>query len=275
MPVLGLAGRHWRKWKLVQVRRLASQSVSPDQMGVFVGSGPKWSAATPCKHNVEKPEQPKEVLHLCRWSTHTHTPRHSGADKMTMKVKWKWQWNESYLTRTRRGERKRRGKERTPTQTHLAQNGQTLKGQEKKNRRPTETEPELVTWYIHTACKIRDQAQRPSAVKSQPCERLKWSTLELRAHWNRTNDQNKKSHHTCKYGLCLESSCLLQLSVKLSSSGKKELVGAASSYACRWRMEIESQAQRAVVQHCDSNTMKHERRLAVSLYLNNLLGWKM
>jgi hypothetical protein len=27
---------------------LASQSVSPDQMGVFVGSGPKWSAATPC-----------------------------------------------------------------------------------------------------------------------------------------------------------------------------------------------------------------------------------
>ena len=48
MPVLGLAGCHWRKWKLVQVRRLASQSVSPDQMGVFVGSGPKWSAATPC-----------------------------------------------------------------------------------------------------------------------------------------------------------------------------------------------------------------------------------
>ena len=28
------------KWKLVQVRRLASQSVSPDQMGVFVGSVP-------------------------------------------------------------------------------------------------------------------------------------------------------------------------------------------------------------------------------------------
>ena len=38
MPVLGLAGCHC---KLVQVRRLASQSVSPDQMGVFVGSGPK------------------------------------------------------------------------------------------------------------------------------------------------------------------------------------------------------------------------------------------
>ena len=48
LPVLGLAGCHWRNMKLVQVRRLASQSVSPDQMGVFVGSGPKWSAATPC-----------------------------------------------------------------------------------------------------------------------------------------------------------------------------------------------------------------------------------
>ena len=54
MPVLGLAGCHGRKWKLVQVRRLASQSVSPDQMGVFVGSGPKWSAATPCsKMDIE------------------------------------------------------------------------------------------------------------------------------------------------------------------------------------------------------------------------------
>ena len=30
-----------RNGKLAQVRGLASQSVSPDQMGVFVGSGPK------------------------------------------------------------------------------------------------------------------------------------------------------------------------------------------------------------------------------------------
>ena len=28
---------------------MASQSVSPDQMGVLVGGGPEWSAATPCK----------------------------------------------------------------------------------------------------------------------------------------------------------------------------------------------------------------------------------
>ena len=90
MPVLGLAGCHWREvknenWKLVQVRRLASQSVSPDQMGVFVGSGPKWFAATPCilsnlcqltENEISRWRQefllkPLEVLHLFRWFTHT------------------------------------------------------------------------------------------------------------------------------------------------------------------------------------------------------------
>ena len=37
-----------------------------------------------------------------------------------------------YLTGTRGGERKRRGKEQTPTPTHLAWAGQTLKGQGKR-----------------------------------------------------------------------------------------------------------------------------------------------
>jgi len=36
------------------------------------------------------------------------------------------------LTRTRGGERKRRGKKKTPTPTHLARSGQALKGQEKR-----------------------------------------------------------------------------------------------------------------------------------------------
>ena len=67
-----------------------------------------------------------EVLHLFRWST--HTPRCREAVLATevptmrwkwrrreMKMRWRWQWDESYLTRTQRGERKRRGKEKTPT----------------------------------------------------------------------------------------------------------------------------------------------------------------
>jgi len=37
-----------------------------------------------------------------------------------------------YLTGTRGRERKSRGKEQTPTPTHLARSGQTLKGQEKR-----------------------------------------------------------------------------------------------------------------------------------------------
>ena len=75
----------------------------------------------------------------------THTlPQEGGeikirADKMKMRMKemeirWEWKWDESYLARTRRGEHKRRGKEQTPTQTHLAQSWQTLKGQGKKTR---------------------------------------------------------------------------------------------------------------------------------------------
>ena len=71
-PVLGLADCHWREMrnqKLAQVRRLVSQSVSPDQMGAFVGSGPKWSAATPCEKYLE-------VLHLFRRFTHTHFWKH-------------------------------------------------------------------------------------------------------------------------------------------------------------------------------------------------------
>ena len=45
-----------------------------------------------------------------------------------------------YVTGTRGGERKRRGKEQTPTPTHLARNGQTLKDKEKEKRRPTDAE---------------------------------------------------------------------------------------------------------------------------------------
>ena len=62
--------------------------------------------------------------------THTCTPCRS----RWMKWTWKWDGNDhdmtNYLTGTRDGERKRRReKGRTPTPTHLAQNGQTQKEQ--------------------------------------------------------------------------------------------------------------------------------------------------
>ena len=93
-----------------------------------------------------------EVLHLFRWFTHTHTlPREGGKFKgrtmrwkwnwKEMKVRWRWKWDESYLTRTRRGERKRRGAERTPTRhtwpgagKPWTRSGQTLeRAREKKS----------------------------------------------------------------------------------------------------------------------------------------------
>ena len=74
---------------------------------------------------------------------HTHTLQREGGkikvrtmrwkwNEKEMKMRWRWKWDESYLTRTRRGERQRRGKEQTPTQANLAQSGQTLKGQGKR-----------------------------------------------------------------------------------------------------------------------------------------------
>ena len=83
------------------------------------------------------PQQYIEVLHLYRWYTHTHAHR-SGADEMKMKVRWKWKWNEIYLTRTRRGERKRRGTERTPTQHTWPGTGKPWKGKGKEKRGQTD-----------------------------------------------------------------------------------------------------------------------------------------
>ena len=82
------------------------------------------------------PLQYIEVLHLYRW--YTHTPHRSGADEMKMKMRWQWKWNENYLTRTRRGERKRRGTERTPTQHTWPGTGKPWKGTGKRTRRPTD-----------------------------------------------------------------------------------------------------------------------------------------
>ena len=73
----------------------------------------------------QRPPAKLEVLHLYRWFTHTHPPAGGWEIKVPtmrwkwrgreMKMRWRWQWDESYLTRTQRGERKRRGKEKTPT----------------------------------------------------------------------------------------------------------------------------------------------------------------
>ena len=53
---------------------------------------------------------------------------------MTMQqMRWRCKWDDNYWTGTQEGERKKeKEKERTPTPTHLAWNGQTLKGQGKR-----------------------------------------------------------------------------------------------------------------------------------------------
>ena len=128
-------------------------------------SGPllemKWDNATknqgsltlfPCqKKHEEGPGKIGSRSFTSFQMVHTHTLlREGGKFKVRtmrwkwnwkeMKVRWRWKWDESYLTRTRRGERKRRGKEQTPTQETWPKAGKPWKGKGKEKRRPTDTE---------------------------------------------------------------------------------------------------------------------------------------
>ena len=117
-----------KNWKI-------AGTFSQEHCSGFVGRWLQCSPAAPCLS--------RGFTSIQMFHAHTHTlPREGGKIKVRtmrwewnwkeMKMKWRWQWDESYLTRTRRGERKRRGKEQTPTQANLAQSGQTLKGQGKR-----------------------------------------------------------------------------------------------------------------------------------------------
>ena len=112
---------------ILQVQVHASMNPSTTFSVASLGNIGRWAAA---------PLRNIEVLHLYRW--YTHTPHRSRADEMKMKVRWQWKWNETYLTRTQRGERKRRGTERTPTQHTWPGTGKPWKGKEKEKRRPTD-----------------------------------------------------------------------------------------------------------------------------------------
>ena len=132
------------------------------------------------------PREPGDPLHLQtynniqlhRWNFtsvqtfHTHTPCRPqgvfGAKEVKVRMKGEWGWDESegemkkYLTGTWGGERKRRGEEQTPTPTHLARSGETLKGIEKRKAeadrhgtRPAEGGKEGSAWTNLTQRNLR------------------------------------------------------------------------------------------------------------------------
>ena len=136
------------------------QSISLCNRCVFVGWRHLKHTPSPCvkmkteNHeplkNKSAPKYRVEVLHLFRWSTHTHAslPRgcfgNWGPDN-EMKMKKKGNENEVKMTMrwkllnqdAKRGTQKKR--ERANTNTwNLAQNGQPWKGKGKEKRRPTE-----------------------------------------------------------------------------------------------------------------------------------------
>ena len=105
--------------------------------GVFVGHRPPGTPVAAC--NITK-----FYISTDGTRTHTHAPQQRGRwwkgneSEMTMKMAWQLlNWD------ARRGAQKKKGKkEKTPTPTHLAQSGQTLKGQGKRTSgRTTDQRP--------------------------------------------------------------------------------------------------------------------------------------
>ena len=101
--------------------------------------GPPWSLAV-IKYIIYEIELPAK-FYVCSDVPHTH-PALGRVVSLQMRWRRGWRGNEddmkvedemkNYPTGTRGGERKRRGRGQTPTPTHLARSGQTLKGQGKR-----------------------------------------------------------------------------------------------------------------------------------------------
>ena len=136
MVVLGLATSLCRKltWKMKQVRRWASPSISQATDECLCCAGLISAPGTPCR---------KFRSFTSIQMVHTHAPLPRGFLRLRL-MRWRWKWKENGNETTmkmrwqllytkpehQRGNAKK-GKEKgkTPTPTHLAQNGQTLKGQ--------------------------------------------------------------------------------------------------------------------------------------------------
>ena len=117
LPVLGLAGCHGRKWKRLSryVDWASPIHITVQQMRL------RWMETSEA-HSI--PLLSKK-FYIFTDGSHTHPPAGGWEIKVPtmrwkwrrreMRMRWRWQWDKSYLTRTQRGERKRRGKENTPT----------------------------------------------------------------------------------------------------------------------------------------------------------------
>ena len=138
MPVLGLAGRHF--WTLISKKWSRYVTVISRDIrmycGRFVGPSLTIHGWSPCKNLSVRSFASIQMYH-------THAPLPRGILR-PRRIRWRWKWKESgnemttkmrlqLLNRnTRGGTQTGKGKGKTPTPTHLAQSGQTLKGQGKR-----------------------------------------------------------------------------------------------------------------------------------------------
>ena len=245
-----------------------------------------------------------------------------GENEMTMKMRWK------LLNRnTRRGtqKRKRRNQEKTPTPTHLARSGRTLKRQGKRKsggrRKQTKTrrggggrkrlnqpkpqrkqglpEHARTKTYLERGSthEIRDQwgpswwqtATKNSGIQSLP------KKVERCSHYRTVVDQPKlgmNSYQVNVHDLLTSPKktkrkeephlkvCPVALLHEVSDSGlsleqrwKKGSFHGLQLQRSRKKVEARYSGQQFNQERHDR--VKPERRLIVSLYLNELPGWKL
>ena len=114
----------------------------------------------------------------------------------------------------------------------------------------------------------RDQAQRPSAVKSKPSGQLTCSTLELHAQFNLTNDHKKKKSPYLQ-GCPVTCSCKTAAGSLLSCSKKDD--------CCRGFQLRESVEKKLNPRHSgqlfnqSTSTGENRKMASSSHYLNELL----
>ena len=117
-----------------------------------------------------------------------------------------------------------------------------------------------------------DKAQGPRQSFHNPLDSLSRQPLNYVHSWTSPTTIKRKKYQTCKHGLCLESSCCTCLSssraVKKGNCWRRFRLQTLAS------LKMVIPRQRAAVQHT-TRQGENWKKASSSLYLDELLGWKL
>ena len=110
---------------------------------------------------------------------------------------------------------------------------------------------------------------------SQPCKRLKCSTLELGAQLNRTSDQKERKSYLQAWPVPGILMLQLRISANAWAVARKERLSRLQAMRTLSSRKGEARSSGTLFNITTSDKWDNEIRLAVALYWNELLGWKL